>query len=368
MKNPPPISLPRWMFRSWRWQGLQKGLPAMRRLLMSVGFGLYQIDYKKDFSGTMVRSALVQHLESVDGFFQQGQFTFPENGGCILDNTKTVGDHVYTFVQTRNGKTASTKSTTEPCASLRRGMCGNPLGARLKTQCRQHQQPSSPDSASSRCAKKGMHKGRSFTLRLRYGGSFPNCGGGADCGGFGAGEHRRGPVYCTAASKAMGKPSAAFGPVHAAGRPHTGDDIPRMERPQQNRQSAGGARQTDGGNGRRRRLLGESNAMDDGGLWIPEMSHISRGDCGRGRRRRALFASSLFHKRRTNHSCSEQQTVRAASRSTQPTRSAAAQDWGVSCLDKGADMIANGFCIVQNAPAILGGGELTLLEEPVHAL
>ena len=41
---------------------LQKGLPAMRRLLMSVGCGLYQIYYTQDFSGTLVRPALVQHL------------------------------------------------------------------------------------------------------------------------------------------------------------------------------------------------------------------------------------------------------------------------------------------------------------------
>ena len=88
---------------------LQKGLPAMRRLLMSVGCGLYQIDYTQDFSGTLVRPALVQYLVRVPDFFQQGQFAFPENGGCILDNTDSVGDHVCTFVQTRNGRTASTK-------------------------------------------------------------------------------------------------------------------------------------------------------------------------------------------------------------------------------------------------------------------
>ena len=45
----------------------------------------------------------------VHDFFQQGQFAFPENGGCILDNTDSVGDHVCTFVQTRNGRTTSTK-------------------------------------------------------------------------------------------------------------------------------------------------------------------------------------------------------------------------------------------------------------------
>ena len=45
----------------------------------------------------------------VHDFVQQGEFAFPENGGCILDNTGSVGDHVCTFVQTRNGSTTSTK-------------------------------------------------------------------------------------------------------------------------------------------------------------------------------------------------------------------------------------------------------------------
>ena len=65
----------------------------------------------------------------------------------------------------------------------------------------------------------------------------------------------------------MVKPRAASGPMHAAGRPPTGGVISRMERPQQNRRSAGDARQTYSGKGRRRRLLGESNAMDYGGFW-----------------------------------------------------------------------------------------------------
>ena len=49
--------------------------------------------------------------------------------------------------------------------------------------------------------------------------------------------------------KAMGKPRSASGPMHVAGRPHTWGDISRMERPQQDRQSAGGARQTYSENG-----------------------------------------------------------------------------------------------------------------------
>ena len=110
---------------------LQKGLPAMRRLLMSAGCGLYQIDYTQDFSGTLVRPALVQHLESVHEFFQQNGFAFFENGGCILDNTKSVGDHVCTFVQTRNARTASTKFYNKVVCQFEAGDVREPFGGHL---------------------------------------------------------------------------------------------------------------------------------------------------------------------------------------------------------------------------------------------
>ena len=87
----------------------------------------------------------------------------------------------------------------------------------------------------------------------------------------------------------MVKLRAASGPMHAAGRLPTEGVISRMERPQQNRQSAGDARQTYSGKGRRRRLLGESNAMDHGGFWLQKLPHILRGDCGRVRRRGVFF-------------------------------------------------------------------------------
>ena len=110
---------------------LQKGLPAMRRLLMSAGFGLYQIDYTQNFSETLVRPALVQHLESVHDFFRQGGFAFPENGGCILDNTDSIGDHVCTFVQTRNGRTASTKFYNKVVRQIEAGDVREPFGGHL---------------------------------------------------------------------------------------------------------------------------------------------------------------------------------------------------------------------------------------------
>ena len=107
---------------------LQKGLPSMRRYLETVGCGLYQIDYTQDFSGTLVGPALVKHLESVHEFFQQNGFAFPENGGCILDDTKSVGGHVCTFIQTRNGRTSSTKLYNKVVCQFEAKDLRNPLG------------------------------------------------------------------------------------------------------------------------------------------------------------------------------------------------------------------------------------------------
>ena len=88
-------------------QELQKGLPGFCRRLLSNGFGLYQIDYTRDFAGTLDRPALVAHLVE-QGFRQQGDQPTQNDSGCILDNTTSVGNHVCTFVQTKNDRTIAT--------------------------------------------------------------------------------------------------------------------------------------------------------------------------------------------------------------------------------------------------------------------
>ena len=110
---------------------LQKGLSSMRLYLETVGFGLYQKDYTQDCSGVLVRPALVRHLASVHDFFQQGEFAFPENGGCILDNTGSVGNHVCTFVQTRNGRTTSTKFYNNVVSQFEAGDVRESFGGHL---------------------------------------------------------------------------------------------------------------------------------------------------------------------------------------------------------------------------------------------
>ena len=61
--------------------------------------GIYAIDYTQDFSGTMDRSNIVEHLEE-QGFVEQGDIgeAIESRQGTILRNTKSVGNHVCTWV------------------------------------------------------------------------------------------------------------------------------------------------------------------------------------------------------------------------------------------------------------------------------
>ena len=151
------------MFRSCQWEKLQKGLPVNAALCwMTVGCGLYQIDYTQDFSGTLVGPALVQHLESVHEFFQQNGFAFPENGGCILEQYKKRWRpcfHLHPNTKRTHLFNQTLQQSRVPVWGGRRaGTLWGALGALY----RQHQQASTPDYASSRRAKKGMHPGRDF--------------------------------------------------------------------------------------------------------------------------------------------------------------------------------------------------------------
>ena len=76
-------------------QELQAGLAAMRRRLGQYGFGLYQIDYTRDFAGTLDRKALVWHLENKHGFSQQGDFAFPEEGADSGQHWQCCGPRLH---------------------------------------------------------------------------------------------------------------------------------------------------------------------------------------------------------------------------------------------------------------------------------
>ena len=110
---------------------LHVGLPALQRLLVANGMSLYQVDYTQDFSGTLDRKALVQHLEEVHRFAYQGQVPPQNPQGCILDNTSSVGNHVCTFVWATGGRAVSTKLYNKFVAQIEAGDVRGTFGGHM---------------------------------------------------------------------------------------------------------------------------------------------------------------------------------------------------------------------------------------------
>ena len=110
---------------------LHAGLPALQRLLVANGMSLYQVDYTQDFSGTLDRKALVQHLEKAHRFAYQGQAP-PQNAqGCIVDNTSSVGNHVCTFVWSTGTRAVSTKFYNKLVAQIEAGDVRGTFGGHM---------------------------------------------------------------------------------------------------------------------------------------------------------------------------------------------------------------------------------------------
>jgi len=113
---------------------LQASLPAFERYLLSQGFGLYCIDYTRDFSGTLDRKALVDHLCKMEGFREQGDLpsAMREDKPTILANTDSVGNHVCTWVQTsKRGYTVRTKLYNKVVLNFEAGEIREPIGGHL---------------------------------------------------------------------------------------------------------------------------------------------------------------------------------------------------------------------------------------------
>ena len=108
---------------------LQERLPTLARLLESRGDGMYEIDYTQDFSGMVDRSALVSHLLA-NGFPMQGSGEYSDKG-TILDNTRSVGDHVCTWLHTERGYTVRTKIYNKVVSQFEAGEVNETFGGHM---------------------------------------------------------------------------------------------------------------------------------------------------------------------------------------------------------------------------------------------
>ena len=107
------------------------GLPRFQQLLAANCMGLYQLDCTQDFSGTLDRSKLVEHLVENHNFFQQGNIPSEDSQGCILDNTNSVGNHVCTFCQTIGGRATTTKFYNKFVSQIEAGDVRSQFGGHM---------------------------------------------------------------------------------------------------------------------------------------------------------------------------------------------------------------------------------------------
>ncbi|MEW8580964.1 MAG: hypothetical protein AB2570_04580, partial [Candidatus Thiodiazotropha endolucinida] len=113
---------------------LQARLPKLRKLLLGKGYGLYSIDYTQDFSGTLDRQSLVAHLEKL-GYRIQGDpndALANRDAPTVLDNTKSVGNHVCTWIGTgASGYTVRTKLYNKVVSNFEAGEVREQMGGHL---------------------------------------------------------------------------------------------------------------------------------------------------------------------------------------------------------------------------------------------
>jgi len=113
---------------------LQASLPAFERQLLRDGYGLYSIDYTRDFSGVLDRETLVEHLCTFQGFREQGDLATAMRADTptILANTDSVGKHVCTWVRTSDaGYTVRTKLYNKVVSNFEAGEVREPIGGHL---------------------------------------------------------------------------------------------------------------------------------------------------------------------------------------------------------------------------------------------
>ena len=113
---------------------LHAGLSQFQGRLRATGMGLYQIDYTQDFSGTLDRIELVRYLVETHNFYNQAEPHTAQGertGGCILDNTASVGNHVCTFVRKIGGPTVSSKAYNKYIAQIEAGDVRGQFGGHM---------------------------------------------------------------------------------------------------------------------------------------------------------------------------------------------------------------------------------------------
>ena len=112
-------------------EAIEESCKEFENRLFSMGASIYSIDYTKDFSGTMQREKLVQHLIDEHKFKIQNSGEHGYRAGTILDNTDSVGNNVLSYIWRKDGITFRTKLYNKIVSNLEAGEVRNKLGGHI---------------------------------------------------------------------------------------------------------------------------------------------------------------------------------------------------------------------------------------------
>jgi hypothetical protein len=108
---------------------LHTKIPLLESLLLSTGYGIFCIDYTQDFSGTLVRNNLEQHLQANHNMHLEGDGM--GDGPTILDNTGSVGNNVLSWIRETDGYTTRTKIYNKIVSNFEAGKVQQAFGGHL---------------------------------------------------------------------------------------------------------------------------------------------------------------------------------------------------------------------------------------------
>ena len=115
-------------------EDLEENFIVFERELFANGFYVYCVDYTKDFSGTLSKTKLIDYLRFNFDFKMQGEkddIYSDESPGTILNNDKSVGGNILTYIWNKDGNIFRTKFYNKINSNFEAGDVRSKFGGHL---------------------------------------------------------------------------------------------------------------------------------------------------------------------------------------------------------------------------------------------
>ena len=112
-------------------QELQKYINELERMLSTIGYYIYCVDYTRDYSGTIDKEELIHYLLEEGSFRKEGDKEDIEKPNIILDNSQAVGRNVLTYIRRDGKSTIRTKFYNKIVSNLEAGEVRNIYGGHI---------------------------------------------------------------------------------------------------------------------------------------------------------------------------------------------------------------------------------------------